>query len=50
MTSDPRPINAHCKRAMEQEAILREIRKMSKDRTHPAGHDAGDEDPNAWSD
>ncbi len=37
------PINAHCRRLLEQLKAEREAQ------CDTSGHDAGDEDPNAWS-
>lgn len=40
----PKPINIHCKKYLEEKN--EEIRKMIAKTQQ--GHDAGDEDPNAW--
>ena len=43
-TSENRPIADHCARAIAEAAKRAEEAR----RATPAGHDAGDEDPNAW--
>lgn len=44
-TSEQRPINEHCARAIAE--AKRRAEEAAKRKT-PVGHDAGDEDPNAW--
>lgn len=45
------PINEHCKELMDR--LARSIADIQKTfhthEPHDAGHDPGDEDPNAWS-
>jgi hypothetical protein len=43
-TSEQRPINDHCARFIAEQ--LRQAEEAK--RATPCGHDAGDEDPNAW--